>query len=102
MGAARNRRLTITVELKIIGFIGGAYVHVIIPIEAQEGDSLRELLRAAFSSGRIDKGLHGVLRRRGKGVAVMVNGEMASEGLFRKMRLRNGDSVLFYNAVAGG
>ncbi|MBN1534892.1 MAG: MoaD/ThiS family protein [Spirochaetes bacterium] len=102
MGRKKNLPATVPVELKIIGFFGGSYVHLITPADAPEGGTLTGLLHLSFLSGRIEKGLYRALKRGGRGIAVMVNGEPARDRPFRRLRLHQGDSVLFYNAVAGG
>lgn len=92
----------ISIELKIIGFMGGEYVNIIGRVSVPDESPLSVLLKRARAGGMVPDALSRRLRSLPPEISVLVNGDPLPPRSRSAARLRDGDSVSFFAASSGG
>jgi len=91
----------INVELKIIGMINGEYASIIETISLPRESSLKGLVREAYTQGRVPAGMYSFIKGSWCFASVLINGEQPG-GNGKRVKLNDGDRVLFFYSLSGG
>jgi sulfur carrier protein ThiS len=91
-----------TVELKVIGLMAGRYVNTIVEVFVPAGSSVKDLLKKAKDSGKIEKDVYRFIKGLKTPLSLMINGQHVSESNRAAVRLADGDKVTVFTALSGG
>jgi len=91
---------TITVEIKVMGFLGGEYLSVVTEAAIPEGSGVKRLLKELVDLKRLGKSAYNALKSLKPPITVMINGESPKNG--KSAILNQGDSVSVFTPISGG
>ena len=98
----RKATSQISVALNIRAFMHGRMVRISLDAQADDGDTLKDLLTRLGREGTVDASVARSILKGGPGFTVLHNGERLAMPEAYGTRLSNGDELSILTPMAGG